>query len=63
MMGIMVHEWAHVAIEAKDHVYKCVNSSRLLANRALDNADSYRCWVESSAVSYSRALVEDLLGP
>ena len=63
MMGIMVHEWAHVAIEAKDHVYTCSSSYRLLSSRALDNADSYRCWVESSAVKHSRALVEDLLGP
>jgi RHS repeat-associated protein len=62
-MGIMVHEWSHLILKTIDDKYLCSRAAGLPANQQRDNADNYRCAVESYAVLAAKDLVDDLLGP
>jgi RHS repeat-associated protein len=75
MMGIMVHEWTHIVVGTKDNEYLCkpaqdlgfFSALRQLARLAdikgvLDNADSYRCWVEASALGAGARFIRRLTG-
>lgn len=48
--GILVHEATHFAVETQDHAYgwnDCLALARNDGTRAVDNADSYRYFVET----------------
>jgi RHS repeat-associated protein len=50
MTGVMVHEWTHLTFRAKDEDYLCRVVQKLVGFTAVNNADSYRCWVEYSYI-------------
>ena len=62
-LSIMLHEFTHLAIKARDDAYECAPKSvlglakGLIPGAALFNADSYRCWAEDTAIGWSDSSV------
>jgi hypothetical protein len=58
--GIILHEFSHIVLKTSDYEYSCGSGTRGLAGglnsswsrgrQSTDNADTYRCFVEDSAI-------------
>ncbi len=70
MAGIMVHEFAHISVNAVDNEYLCNDEGGFgkpgvrtqVPGLTFRNADNYRCWVRDSAIGYGNGILKRRLG-
>jgi len=70
MAGIMVHEFAHISVNAVDNEYLCNDEGGFgkpgvrtqAPGLTFRNADNYRCWMRDSAIGYGNGVLKRRLG-